>query len=254
MLVRHEIGLLLIFVCMACVRGAYGEEPRNFSPADFDTDSEDFTGNRFEFPSMNGDVSLFIRCESRVSRRGRMSKSNCFALNVVERLFAIAIEKAAAKSSIRPATIGGKQTKVWFEYLVRVVQEADKRWTRFYPNWGLNFDHYGTDYIAAEPYTIWEWPDDCWWPNEPFFVLVSVVVNSNGTSRDAEVYAPGNSASNKCTTAIKKVALERSYIPAFVNGKPAAAQFLEAWWRGLGRPDMGPYDIVMPTLESDSAY
>jgi hypothetical protein len=246
---RRNVALLLIFAGAAC-----GEEPRNFNPADFDTESEDFIANRFEFPDIEGDLSLLIRCQSRVSRSGRMSKSNCFALNDVERLFAIAIEKAAGKSSVTPAIIDGKKTKVWFEYAVRVAQEGDRRWTRFYPNWGLNANHYGTDYVAAQPYAIWEWPDDCWWPNEPFFVLISVLVRSDGTSQDAEVYTAGDSASSKCTAAIRKIALNRSYLPAFVEGKPADAKFLEAWWRGPGRPDMAPYDILMPNLDSDSRY
>ena len=253
-LMPRFFGVLLIYVCLAPLDNSFAEMPQNFSPASFDTGLDDFIGNKITLPNIEGDVSLLIRCESRVSRSGRMSKNNCFALNNAERNYAVTIEKAADKSRVKPATIDGKATKVWFEYAVRIIREEHNRSAQFYPNWGINFSNYGTDYISAQPYTIWEWPRQCWWPDEPFFVLVSVLVISDGTAKDAEVYASGDSASSECTAAFKKLALGRNYVPAFVNGKPVDAQFLEPWFRMPGRPDLGPYDILMPVLESDTAY
>lgn len=149
-----NIALAIFIVqCLACTQVlAKSDAVAEYTPADF-MDGEKTIHRRITFPEWEGDVSVSLRCDARVSKFGRIIENYCFSNGNKYALFEKEVHKATKKSLLVPATVDGVKKSVWFQYFVNFSKKGKKKRIAIYPNYGLEMDRYGTNYTSPQRYS-----------------------------------------------------------------------------------------------------
>ncbi len=146
--VASQYLVLVIAVLLLC--DASADTPR-CTLARF-IDGENSLQNLIEFPAVDGDVSKTIYCASRVYKSGKLRRTLCPASSKSDRYFIEAIEAAAKKTRVSPATLDGKTQRTSLLYTVTFVRQQGAESIHVYPNWGDDLEKYGPDYESAQRY------------------------------------------------------------------------------------------------------
>ena len=212
---------------------AIAQAADNMRPADFEhTESKRRLGNRIEFPEVSGNATAMIHCFSQIATSGKMTDTGCFIKDNYDGPFAAAIMKAAKRSFMNPAIIGGKKRKIYLQFRVEFIAQGEDRDIHLYLNPGHteNVEAYGYDHIAAQRAIGKEpWQDIC--PQRAkYLVAVRAFVGEDGEPGNPSLERiSGIMPTPDCQNAIKETILQSSFTPAMADGYPVPSAFVETF-------------------------
>ena len=212
---------------------AVAQADDNMRPADFEhPESKRRLDNRIEFPGVSGDATAMIHCFSQIAKSGKMTETGCFMKDNFDGPFAAAIMKAAKKSSMKPAIIGGQKRKIYLQFRVEFIAKGEDRDIYLYSNPGNteNVEAYGYDHIAAQRAIGKEpWQDIC--PQRAkYLVAARAFVGEDGQPGHVSLERiSGILPTPDCQNAIKEVILQSSYTPAMADGYPVPSAYFESF-------------------------
>lgn len=200
-------------------------------PALFEIDEADrsFPGLLL-FPDVTGDFSIMMLCASQIEASGKMKETGCMIRNNGEAVFGEVIKKAAKKARLAPASIDGKEQKVYLQFRVEFIKEGDAKKIRVYANTGdaENVDAYGDDYVAAQRVIGKEpWMKVC--PARAQYGLTARAhVSAEGVASSVSLqHGYGITPTGTCQQAIAETIENSPFTPAMVENEPVPSAFVE---------------------------
>jgi|GEM_PF-3148091 len=105
-----------------------------------------------KFPAGDGDIKVFLRCEAYISKKGYFVNPFCYDLKDQYPKYSKEIFRAMTHSMVTPASIDGKNRKVWmpFSVLFKRLEGVEK--ITVVPNHLHDVKRYGYFYIAPQRY------------------------------------------------------------------------------------------------------
>lgn len=212
---------------------AVAQADDNLRPAAFEhPEGKRRLDKRIEFPEVKGDASAMIHCFSQIAKSGKMTETGCFSRDNFDGPFAAAIMKAAKKSSLTPAIIGGAKRKVYLQFRVEFIAKGEDRDIYLYANpaYTENIEAYGYDHIAAQRAIGKEfWQGIC--PQRAnYLVAARAFVGEDGQPGHASLERiKGIVPTLDCQNAIKETILQSSYTPAMADGFPVPSTYFESF-------------------------
>lgn len=212
-----KIGVLLMGAIFLTQQSSAQIE---FSPATFADDPRALQ-NRLDFPDLDEDVDVIVRCIAPVTESGVMRDPVCFNRDESNSTFFRRIIRASRGSKLNPAIVNGRSVRInMFQFTVRIQKQGDAESIVLYPNHLYNTQYYGDDYIAAQSYGVGTSPS-CNSRTDRFGdlnVRIVYTVDANGEVGE-EMQAMDNTFAD-CVSAFKASIRAESYIPAHYEGKP----------------------------------
>ena len=108
--------------------------------------------NRIEFPSVDGDFTIFVRCEAKVFPAGNIDEIGCYSEGDLDPAFYRAVTIAGASASVLPASVNGETVSILMLFSVIFRQQGDTQTITVVPNHGTNAKTLGLSYIAPQRY------------------------------------------------------------------------------------------------------
>jgi hypothetical protein len=182
------------------------------------------------FPDVAGDFSVMMLCASQIETSGKMKETGCMIRNNGEAVFGDVIQKAAKKARVAPATIDGKEQKVYLQFRVEFIKEGDAKKIRVYANTGdaENVDAYGDEYIAAQRVIGKEqWMKVC--PARAQYGLTARAhVSAEGVASNVNLqHGYGIVPTGTCQQAIVQTIETSLFTPAMIENEPVPSAFVE---------------------------
>jgi hypothetical protein len=182
------------------------------------------------FPDVAGNVSIMMLCASQIETSGKMKDTFCLIRNNTEGVFGDAVQKAAKKARLTPASIDGKKQKVYLQFRVEFIKEGDSKRIQVYSNTGdaENVEAYGNDYVAAQRVIGKEpWMKVC--PaRAQFGITARAHVSVDGVASSVSMHhGYGIVPTGTCQQAIIQAIENSPFIPAMVENEPVPSAFVE---------------------------
>lgn len=168
-----------------------------------------------------------VYCFADLNRLGRFGKIFCRSDTDEVDWFTKKIARLVRSIHVEPARVGRKKVRVFMPFTV-VAKSSDAGSTiAVFPHTFLNAGKYGVDYSAPQLYL----PGAVKWHGcgSAFMAWVEVTVDETGVASNPRI-VDAKSASEKCLVSLKKAAVEAKYIPAFSQGKPVSARYIEPYF------------------------
>jgi len=108
--------------------------------------------NRIEFPAIDGDFTIFVRCEAKVFPAGNIDEIGCYSEGDLDPAFYRAVSIAGASASVLPAMVNGDRVSILMLFSVIFKQQGDTQTIVVVPNHGTNAKSLGLSYIAPQRY------------------------------------------------------------------------------------------------------
>jgi len=200
-----------------------------FQPASFG-DHEKSLGRLSEVPELRGDTLVTILCIGILEDNGKFDGHGCFQRDPGDGTFISRIYDAAKKARLTPATYGGREVDVVFQYQVQFRQKDEERTLGLLPNPGVeeNVEAYGPEHSAAQRLLHrGSWEKDC--PQQTAYrVLVKANVDLDGTPSAVSVnHVSGIPITARCEQALERTILDSRFIPAFDDGEAVPSTYAE---------------------------
>jgi hypothetical protein len=196
------------------------------TPADFN-DSPRSLQNRLQFPKMKEDLVVTITCGARLDQLGEFANNYCWStVDKMQGLLKV-INRAARDARITPATINGVSRSVWFQYSVEFRKEGDNESISVFPNWGLNREFYGDDYIGPQLYNAVPDSMNC---NRNQSFNVAMYIDADASIHDPDVVS--GEPTQQCRDQFMSFVKNALFIPAHHDGQPCPARYLDFWFAG----------------------
>jgi len=207
-------------------------EAAELVPANFDVDDPK---RRFEnviqFPETKRDLSVVMNCFSQIEPSGKMDETACFMRDNYDTPYVAAIQKAAKKARLNPATVDGKPVKVYLQYRVEFKAEGEERAVNLYLNPGYeeNVKAYGMDHVAGQRILLGKEPWQGVCPKHAKFgVWARAFLAEDGLADNPSLeHADGVMPIANCQDAIREQVRSSRYIPAFADGMPVPSTYVE---------------------------
>ena len=182
------------------------------------------------FPDVAGDFSIMMLCASQIETSGKMKETSCMIRNNGEAVFGDVIQKAAKKARVAPASIDGKEQKVYLQFRVEFIKEGDSKKIRVYAHTGdaENVDAYGDDYVAAQRVIGKEpWMKVC--PAKAQYGLTARAhVSAEGVASNVSLqHGYGIVPTGTCQQAIAQTIESSLFTPAMIENEPVPSAFVE---------------------------
>ncbi len=221
---RIFVSAILCVLCAQCL--AKKESIQAYTPADF-FDGEKTIHSRIKFPEWEDDVSVSLRCDSRVSKFGKVIENFCFSSGDKYALFEKEVHKAMKNSFVTPAMVGGAKKGVWFQYFVNFNKSGKKKRISIYPNYGLEMDRYGVNYTSPQRYSkgVRTLFNRC---RIHANVWIKATIDEFGNPNNVEVVS--SKGGNRCTKNLAFKFSKAKYIPAYVDGRPVPSLYMESFF------------------------
>ncbi len=261
LLMQRVIGILILAAAITWSGFICADEPPTFTPAHFDTESKHSIDKQIVFPETDGDVSVLLRCDALIKKNGRKRYLHCAYPEDIDRRYMLAVERAAKKARFAPATVNGKKRRARLQFIVKFEKEGASQRVRFYPNWGVNFKIYGSNYSGAQVYDKRRFPRSCATSSRfsvrgkpiPPFAYTAVLVDADGTVHDYTMFEQEEHMTRDCLKGHQNYSLREKYVPAFHDGIAVDSVHLKPLWCHDGRcRAIGLYEML--TLDTDSEY
>lgn len=217
----------IIATVLLCVSATSGlaQEDMSFSPANF-TDKKKSLQNRVRFPRVKGDVSIFIRCNITVDKRGRLDENWCYSAELGSAPFVAAIDRAIPGARIRPGRVNGKGVKVSFRYSMHFERKGDVQTITAAGNHGQNEHYTNGEFIAAQPYDRPGWTHrQCSGKMSHFLRSDVLASGSVGKSIAGDV-----ESREECVEATINHVDRTAFIPAHFNGEPVDSTYYSVYY------------------------
>jgi len=220
---KVSTAALLLGVLTASVLAAAQEQPR-FTHADF-VEGERSMANLVEFPDVDGDIEVIVTCTGIASAKGRLQEAKCSAPNDPDLDFTMAVSRRFNAARLIPATVDGNSEEVDFQFAVHFRQEDDRQTVNVYPNNSKNVDRLGLDYLSAQRFSPYVWPNRCGsWRREELILEVAII-DATGSPRNIDLVTTGSSLRPNCKAALENQLKNGRWIPASYKG-----QFVDSIW------------------------
>lgn len=214
---------LLLFVSLPCF-GA--QSAADFSAAHFGEKLPEFVEN-LRFPNHSAGSAILIKCGAMVHLSGEMEGTICFSNDdyVIENRIRKVIVRSTRKFRITPATIDGERESVWFNFSVIYEQKGEIKTIEVLENHLYDIESLGPHYTAAQR-SLSKFDLKCFDPKE---LPISVLANVSAEGQVAQLQFSKDPQENQCASEIEKIIRNSLYIPATVEGKPAASTYNEVF-------------------------
>ena len=220
--------LPIAFACAATILVApisvIGATSTQVEPAGFGANEEAFK-REFDVSEYKLTEEIIIRCGSRVEEDGRVRALLCQGEPERGRNTRRAIRKIQSilrSLPLEPAKISGIETQVWYNFAVIMTPGSSE--VQIINNHLHNRESFGEDYIAPQRYGYPSWRGCLGMPESGIFVEARV--SSEGTASDINVIG-GRQGYASCITRASNNIQNSRFIPAFSNGVPVDAIFVE---------------------------
>ena len=196
------------------------------TPANFN-DSPRSLQNRIQFPKIKEDLAVTITCGARLDQLGEFANNYCWSS--VEKMQGLikSINRAARDARITAATVNGVSASVWFQYSVEFRKDGDNETISVFPNWGLNREFYGTDYIGPQLYNAVPDSMNC---NRNQSFNVAMYIDADASIHDPEVIS--GEPTDQCRDQFANFVKNARFMPAHHNGQPCPARYVDFWFAG----------------------
>jgi hypothetical protein len=211
-----------------------------FVPARF-AGGLDAASEKIRFPDYKRDVTVYINCAASVSATGEVERYFCLDYyGVADTKFRVAAEDFISAAVFTPALVNGEPKPVEIYFRVFFGRKGELYAAGVFPNWGDDADTLGLEYEAPQRYN-----EDPPAPKCGSVAGISrVEVNAKGEPTGAVdlvmSYGPVEHYS-VCETWMTDVVRNGRYIPAYREGEPVAATYVELAgnpeWFTLVKPD-----------------
>ena len=186
----------------------------------------------FKLPDIKGDYSMMLRCFVVAEKSGKLKDLGCY--NSTEAEFAVmkALQKAAKKARVTPASIDGKERKIYLQFRAQFIGEGDKHVAHLYlnPAEPENIEAYGENHVAAQRVIGKEhWQKVC--PTRASWLIFTrshVSMEGRGSSVDLS-HGGGIVPTGPCQQAIIDTLINSEYIPAMIDGDAVPSTFIEGF-------------------------
>jgi hypothetical protein len=195
----------------------------SFTPARIGNHNESLA-KMISFPDgVDGNVSVFLRCEAKVYPGGTIDEAGCYGDESTDPLFFRAVNLGSESASMMPATVDGEQVPVLALFTVMFKQQNGERLVAVIPNHGTNVKSLGLNYIAPQRFGR----GNVYQPRTDLGLLwLDAIVSDQGkpsgveyidtewTNRETERYAQSYIKDNR-------------FIPGFLDGVPTSMRFVK---------------------------
>ena len=191
---------------------------------------EDSLGSRIEFPELKGDATAIVRCAAQVEDGGDMEKNGCYNESPSDQLFIPAINDAARKARMQPASVDGRGLEIYFQYRVKFEKKGDATTVTVLENPGVteNVEAYGEDHVSAQRAIGEErWQQEC--PSRAqYLVWLRAHVAPDGIVSNASLaHGGGITPTPRCQQAILETVENSIFFPALDDGQPVPSTYVE---------------------------
>jgi hypothetical protein len=159
-----------------------------------------------------------------------MEKNGCYNESPSDQLFIPAINKAAGKARMQPASLDGRNLEVYFQYRVKFEKKGDETTVTVLENPGVteNAEAYGEDHVAPQRAIGKErWQATC--PSRAqYLVWLRAHVAPDGTVSNASLtHGGGIMPTPRCQQAILETVQGSVFFPALDDGQPVPSTYVE---------------------------
>lgn len=202
-------------------------------PATFgDPEEERHLIKFFKLPDIEGDYSIMLRCFAVAEKSGKIKNLGCYNSTEVEFELMQALQKAAKKARLTPASVNGKTRTIYLQFRAEFIGEGDKHVARLYlnPAEPENIEAYGERHIAAQRVIGKEpWQKIC--PTHAdwlIFARAHVGIDGKGSSVDL-AHGGGIKPTGTCQQAIIDTLTSSEYVPTMVDGEAVPSTYIEGF-------------------------
>lgn len=208
----------------------------DFKPASF-SDSPDSLQNLLVFPEeIDEDIDIAIPCKAYLNRWGEIDRLSCFRTSEQFPQLEQAIQATQQSAKFEPALAEGSRTAVIFQFTVRFIKVGNLESIEVFPHFGFNVESLGFNYTSPQVilpnrssslngrYRISDSRDMICPVGVKFILMVSVGVDGVSTevSFGNTEYFPSS-----CERDSRNYFGSLPFIPAFKDGKPVEANFVD---------------------------
>ena len=230
MLIYHSCGApslsssALLLGALAASMLATAQELPRFTHANF-VEDERSMANLVEFPNVDGDIEVIVTCTGIASAKGRLQEAKCSAPNDPDLDFTMAVSRRFNAARLIPATVDGNPEEVDFQFVVHFKKEGDEERVNVYPNNSKNVDRLGLDYVSAQRFSPYVWPNRCGTWRREELILEVAIIDATGKPRDVDLVTAESSLRLNCKTALMNQLENGRWVPAGYKG-----QFVDSIW------------------------
>ena len=235
--------LLCVFLVSCSHSNTIGEQ--ELVPASF-ADTLNDMSSQIEFPEVEFEGEIIIRCAVRVSRTGNASSLYIYASPVEREIFtqfeSTVFEALDDNIEFVPAIYKGRNVGVWFSFSVMFARNGDSESVSIHPNYLYNSEAYGPFYSGPQRVMRTSFfPSAC--RRSQARIWVAAEIDSRGHPSNVRVVA-GN-GNNVCMEDLIEGLQESEFIPARNQGQFVDATYAEAWFTNpRGRTELRPFSRV----------
>lgn len=226
---RYRLPVLAL--ALAAMIASAGPAAAERTPAMFETgESKQQFPSLLVFPDIAGNVSIMLHCASQIEPSGKMKDTFCVIRNNGEVVFGAAVQKAAKKARLTPASIDGKGQKVYLQFRIEFIKEGDSKTIHIYSNTGdaENVEAYGNDHVAAQRVIGKEpWMNVC--PGRAQFgITARAHVSVEGVASNVSLHhGYGIVPTGTCQQSIIRTIESSAFTPAMSGNEPVPSAFVE---------------------------
>lgn len=176
------------------------------------------------FPDIPGDISLYLRCEAKVSPGGAIDEVGCYDEEKIDRAFYRAVNIAAGNATVTAAKVDGKPVRILMLFSVMFRQMGAQRAIAVVPNHGTNSKKLGLSYIAPQRYG---YNSNMYAPRTELGLLwVDAHMSELGKAGNIS-YLKTKWTNKETRRYAKSYISESNFIPGHLNGEPFPMRFVK---------------------------
>lgn len=178
---------------------------------------------RIKFPEVDGDFTIFVRCEAKVLLAGKIEQIGCYNEPDIDPAFYRAVNVASTSASVTPATVDGENVNVLMLFSVIFRQQDGQRVIAVVPNHGTNAKELGMSYISPQRYGR----SVSYRPRTELGLLwVDAEMSANGKAKNI-TYIKTEWTNKETQRYAKSYINEGMFIPGHLNGEATTMRFVK---------------------------
>ncbi|GAB5412854.1 MAG: hypothetical protein Cons2KO_04570 [Congregibacter sp.] len=189
---------------------------------------------KIRHPKVDIDLPLIVKGYLQPSIRGRSDTIVIFEDPGREYVkFERAVRHAMRRVYLNPALRGGKPLPTIFNFSVIFHGAGEENPVSLHPSLLFERQRLGLEYTDPQRFATLSYPDQCVTAKSRGSNLiktqlwVAVDIDVNGSPSNSRVL--GGEARQDCKDAVLQLMLESAYVPAYSDGVPVSATFVEPW-------------------------
>ncbi len=179
--------------------------------------------NTIKFPDVDGDFTLYLRCEAKVLPAGSINELGCYSDEKIDLPFYRAVNLAAENATVTPASVDGENVGVLMLFSVIFRQQGDERVIAVVPNHGTNARSIGLSYVAPQRYGR----TSMYTPRTELGLLwIDAEMTASGKARDIK-YLDTEWTNTETKRYARSYIKDGMFIPGFLDGEATTMRFVK---------------------------